>query len=135
MATEDDDFLAQINSHDDGNRSYLEYLEGRGAKDMSPLDPQYLAIQAEYLQILGKHQHPIDVLRRISLNPWVSPKDRMAACKTLMEYAMQKVPSRVEMSGVGGKPIQVDQQQLRNLSDTELEQLTNLLEKANAAKE
>lgn len=98
MAAEDDDFQAAAGAFEDSNPSYLTYLEGRGAKalHMNPTGPQALQTQADYLKELGDQQHPLDVLRRISLNPWVSPKDRIAASKALLEYTMARMPTKIE---------------------------------------
>jgi hypothetical protein len=93
-----------------------------------------LQLQANYLKYLNHGQHPIDVARRISCNPWVSPRDRLAAAKVILEYSMRKIPTQMEVSGPGGQAIAIDNAALKNLSDAELVQLTNLLDKANTAK-
>lgn len=125
--------LEQLGSYEDGNSSYLAYLEARGAKGarLNPTAADALQIQADYLHELGDHQHPFDVLRRISLNPWCAPKDRIAASKALLEYTAAKMPSKVEVSGNEGKAIEFDHKALKNLSTAELDQMIRLLDKAN----
>ena len=127
-----DDVLPFFN---DNNKSYLNYLEARGAVGINPLSVEGQEIQARYLAELGSDQHPMDVLRKISLNPFASPRDRISAAKTLMEYTMLKAPSKVEISGPEGKAVKIDSSQLSALSDSELDMLTNLLSKAQSAKE
>jgi len=137
MADKDVDALTkeelaeQLGGFEDDNVSYLNYLEVHGAKQVDPLSPEGIRVQAEYLKMLGNHQHPFDVARRISLNPWCSPKDRLAAAKLLMEYTMRKIPSQVEMSTPEGQSIKLDSSQLKNLSNDDLEKLVNLISKAN----
>lgn len=137
MADKDPDALTkeelaeQLGGFEDDNIGYLNYLEVHGAKQVDPLSPEGLRVQAEYLKQLGPNQHPFDVARRISLNPWCSPKDRLAAAKLLMDYTMRKVPAQVEMSTPAGQPIKLDNAQLKNLSNEDLEKLVNLISKAN----
>lgn len=134
MANEDKlEAAEQLGSFEDSNNSYLSYLEGRGAKKtgMNPTGPDALQVQADYLHELGENQHPFDVLRRISLNPWVSPKDRIAASKALLEYTAAKMPTKMEVSGSEGKAIEIDNKALKNLSAAELDQMIKLLDKAN----
>lgn len=123
----------QLGSFEDENTSYLTFLEGRGAKacGMNPTGPEALQVQAEYLHSLKDGHHPLDVLRKISLNVWCAPKDRIAASKALMEYTMAKMPSKVEVSGSEGKAIEIDHKSLKNLSTAELDQMIKLLDKAN----
>lgn len=123
----------QLGSFEDKNTSYLEYLEGVGAKRarMVPTGPSALQVQSDYLHELGNNHHPFDVLRRISLNPWVAPKDRISACKALLEYTAAKMPTKMEVSGAEGKPIELDTKALKNLSNAEIDQLIKLLDKAN----
>lgn len=115
----------------DHNIKYLEYLEAHGGKMVSPLSKEGLELQAAYLKALGDNQHPFDILRRISINPFIPPKDRIAASKTLLEYMARKVPSTLEVSGPDGEPVQVDSAALKNLTAAELDMLAALLEKAN----
>lgn len=124
----------QLGSFEDENTSYLTFLEGRGAKacGMNPTGPEALQVQAEYLHSLGDQMHPVDVLRKISLNPWVSPRDRISASKTLLEYCMAKMPTKMEVSGGEGKAIEIDHKSLKNLSTSELDQMIKLLDKANS---
>ena len=121
----------QLGKFEDGNISYLQFMEARGATGMDMLSQQGLEFQAEYIKQWGNNQHPLDVARRLSLNPFAAPKDRLAACKLIMEYSMRKIPAQLELSGKDGKPISLDSNALRNLSDKELDTLMHLLEKAN----
>lgn len=127
-----DDVLPDFN---DTNKTYLQFLEGRGAKNISPLSAEGQELQAKYLAELGDDQHPLDVLRKISLNPFAMPKDRISASKALLEYTMVKAPSKVEVSGPEGKAVKIDQSQLSALSDKELDLMMTLLAKAQGAKE
>jgi len=95
-----DDVLPDFN---DTNKTYLQFLEGRGAKNISPLSAEGQELQAKYLAELGDDQHPLDVLRKISLNPFAMPKDRISASKALLEYTMVKAPSKVEVSAPRAK--------------------------------
>ena len=123
----------RLGSFEDTNVSYLPYLEGVGAKRarMDPTGAKALQVQADYLHELGDNHHPFDVLRRISLNPWCSSKDRIAACKTLMEYTMAKIPTKIEQTNSETKTIEVNTAALKNLSAAELDQMIKLLDKAN----
>jgi hypothetical protein len=132
VATEDEDFRALAGSFEDANPSYLRYLEGAGAKKahMDPTGPNAFRVQAEYLQELGDNQHPLDILRRISLNPWVAPKDRIAASKSLLEYCMAKMPTKIEADTKATQAIEIDHKALKNLSAVELDTMIKLLDKA-----
>ena len=110
----------------DMNKTYLQFLEGRGAKNISPLSIEGQELQSRYLAELGDDQHPLDVLRKISLNPFAMPKDRIAASKALLEYTMVKAPNKVEVSGPEGKAVKIDQTQLSALSDKELDLMMTL---------
>jgi len=123
----------QLGSFQDENLSYLSYLEGRGAKKahMDPTGPKALQVQAEYLHELGENQHPFDVLRRLSLNPWVAPKDRISAAKALLEFTAAKMPTKIEQTNTEQKTIEIDNKALKNLSAAELDQMIKLLDKAN----
>lgn len=118
----------------DPSISYKQFLEAKGGKGVDPLSTEGLALQAEYLQALNDDCHPLDVLRKIALNPFSAPKDRIAASKAIMEYTMVKTPSKVEVSGVGGGALKIDGTQLAALSNEEIDQLMSLLEKANSLK-
>lgn len=133
MADKDEDFQAQLGSFEDDNMSFLTHLEGRGAKAlrMDPTSAEALQVQADYLKALGDQQHPFDVLRRISLNPWVAPKDRIAASKALLEYTAAKMPTRIDQVNTETKTIEIDNKALKNLSAAELDQMIKLLDKAN----
>jgi hypothetical protein len=118
---------------EDPNISFARYLEsgvGRKAGPL-PMGPEALQTQADYLRVLGDNQHPFDCLRRISLNPWCSPKDRIAASKALLEYTAAKMPTRMEVSGPGSQPIEIDTKAVKRLSNDELDTLIKLLDKAN----
>ena len=133
MADKDEDFNAQLGAFEDDNKSYLAHLEGQGAKalHMDPTGAQALQVQADYLKVLGDQQHPFDVLRRISLNPWVAPKDRIAASKALLEYTAAKMPTKIEQTTTEQKKIELDSKALKNLSAQELDTMIRLLDKAN----
>lgn len=134
MADKDEEGSAELlGSFEDSNSSYLTYLEGRGAKRarMNPTGPDALQVQADYLHELGDNCHPLDVLRRISLNPWCSPKDRIAASKALMEYTMAKMPMKIEQENTEAKKIEIDHKALKNLTAEELDTMIKLLDKAN----
>jgi len=134
MAIDNEDSNGPLqDTFEDANTSYLAYLEGRGAKKahMDPTGAKALEVQAEYLHELGDQQHPVDVLRRISLNPWVAPKDRIAASKTLLEYCMPKMPTKIEQTNTEQKTIEIDAKALKNLSAQELDTMIKLLDKAN----
>ena len=134
MAIENEDSNGPLqDTFEDTNTSYLAYLEGRGAKKahMDPTGAKALEVQAEYLHELGDQQHPVDVLRRISLNPWVSPRDRIAASKTLLEYCMAMMPTRIDQVNTETKTIEIDAKALKNLSAQELDTMIKLLDKAN----
>ena len=133
MAEKDDELNEQLGAFEDENVTFLQHLEGAGAKEMrmDPTGPQALQIQADYLKVLGNGQHPFDVLRRISLNPWCSPKDRIAASKALLEYTAAKMPTKIEQTTTEQKTIELDNKALKNLSVQELDQMIKLLDKAN----
>lgn len=116
---------------EDPNISYLQYLEGRGAKHADMLSPEGLQLQSEYLHALGDNHHPIDVARRISINPFAVPRDRLAACKLILEYTARKIPAQMEVTTKNGAPLAVNPDSLKNLSVEELSTLLDLLDKAN----
>lgn len=116
---------------EDPNVAYLQYLEAQGGKMVSPLSAEGLELQAAYLSQMADKTHPFDVLRRISINPFASPRDRISASKTLLEYMARKIPAGIEVSGTNGQPIVIDNKALRNLSGEELDTLAAILEKAN----
>lgn len=126
---EDSDEL--IPTYEDTNESYMNFVEANGGMGIDPLSTEGLQIQARYLQKLGPNQHPMDVLRRISLNPFCATKDRISAAKGIMEYSMRKVPAQLELTGAGGKPLSIGPEALKQLSNDEIDQLLKLLEKAN----
>lgn len=129
----DNDELNPAN-FEDTNISYLQYMEAQGGKLVDPLSREGLELQAAYLKYLGDNQHPIDVLRRISVNPWAQTKDRISAAKALMEYTVRKIPATIELTGNDGKPLQIDASAMKNLSNSDLDLLVSLLEKANKGK-
>jgi hypothetical protein len=118
---------------EDPSIPYLRYVESAAGRKPGPLPmgPEALQVQADYLRVLGDNQHPFDVVRRISLNPWCSPKDRLAAAKILLEYTAAKMPTRMEVSGPGSTPIEIDTKAVKRLSNSELDTLITLLDKAN----
>lgn len=116
-------------SVEDASRTFRQFLEARGAHKLDPMSPEALQLQMEYLQDLESNKHPLDVLRTIALNPFATPRDRISAAKTIMEYTMIKTPSKVEVAGLAGGPVRLDVSQLAKLSDSELNSLMQLLEK------
>ena len=106
---------------------FYSYIEGLGRKDLDPLSPEALEIQAKYVRELP--QHPMDIIRRIMVNPFCSPNERISAAKTLMEYSMRKVPSAVDVSAKVNGPIQIDAAQLEALSAEDLDALQSILSK------
>ena len=126
---------AKMPSFEDTNKTYRQYLEATNNRKVDPFSAEGVKIQALYLQELGDDQHPLDILRKISLNPFAAPKDRISASKTLLEYTMAKVPAKLEVSGPEGSAIKIDQKQLAALSNTELDTLLELLGKAQQASE
>lgn len=119
---------------EDSNIAYMQYLDAHGGKMVDPLSREGLELQAAYLKYLNKQDHPLDTLRRISVNPWAQTKDRIAAAKALLEYTARKIPSTIEISGNDGKPLQIDAGAMKNLSNDDLDTLVKLLEKANKGK-
>lgn len=130
MALTHEDLDSIPTPFEDDNVAYLSYIEASGGGNFSPLSQEGLEIQAAYLQKMGANQHPFDVLRRISVNPFAAPKDRIAAAKTLLEYMTRKIPSGVEVAGPNGAQIQLSPNALKNLSGSELDMLAALLAKA-----
>ncbi len=111
------------------NLNFFAYVEGLGRKSFDPLSAEGLEIQARYVHELP--QHPMDVLRRIMVNPFCSPNERISAAKIVMEYSMRKVPSNVELTGKNGAAIKLDTSALAKLSIEELSQMEALLAKLN----
>ena len=126
--------IQEILAAEKDSHSYLSYLEANNLKGLDPLSPQGLKIQAKYVEVLGEHAHPFDVLNRIMKNPFADPKDRIASAKTLLEYSHRKVPANLEVTGVDQGPIKVDATALKALSTPELATLMALLEKAKPTK-
>jgi hypothetical protein len=117
-------------SFEDTNVPYMQYLEARGAKNVDPMSTEGLALQAKYLLELENNTHPLDILRKITVNPFAAIRDRISAAKAIMEYTMVKSPSKVEVSDSTGGQLKIDRTQLAALSDEEVEQLLKLLSKA-----
>ena len=114
---------------EDANMTYMQFMEAKGAQNLNMLSPEGLEFQAAYLKQLQNGQHPLDVARRLSLNPFAAPKDRLAACKLIMQYTMRPIPTQMEITGKNGGPLAIDQGALKNLSDAELDVLSKILEK------
>lgn len=109
---------------------FWAFLEGMGYKDMDPLSPEAMRLQAEYLKT--QSQHPLDILHRLSVNPFCTPNERISACKALMQYTMRAIPNNIEVTGKDGAPLmKFDAKSFANLSDDELDMLQTLLAKAN----
>jgi len=115
----------------DTNTPYLQYVEAKGGVGISPLSQEGVELQAQYLLTLNNNDHPLDILRRISINPFAQPKDRISASRTMLEYMARKIPASIEVAGPGGKAIQLDSAALKKLSAEDLNALVTLLEKAN----
>lgn len=131
LATEGNGKKDLIPTFEDSNKSFMQFMEAKGAQHLNMLSPEGLEFQAEYLKTLENNNHPLDVARRLSLNPFAAPKDRLAACKLIMTYTMRPIPTQMEITGGNGGPITIDQKTLKGLSDAELDVLAKLLEKAN----
>ena len=136
MAKDDEapSFEPVLPDYEDPNLAYIQYIEAKGGAGISPLSAEGLELQAAYLAQMQERTHPFDVLQRISTNPFAQPRDRIAASKTLLEYMARKIPVGFEVSGPSGKPVQIDQAALRNLSGEELDQLSAILEKTSEPK-
>lgn len=128
MANNSKETLPIDTSDSTDTANFLAYIEGIGRKGVDPLSPEALKIQAQYVAELP--QHPMDILRRLMVNPFCSPNERISAAKTLMTYSMRAIPTNLEVSGKDGGAIKIDASSLANLSDTELETLQTLLAKA-----
>lgn len=122
-----------LRSFDDTNKTFLQFLEANGGKGIDPFSPEGVRLQSMYLQELQDDNHPLDVLRKISVNPFASPRDRISASKAILEYTMAKAPSKLEVSGPEGGAIKIDQKKLAALNDSELDTLLTLLNKAEKA--
>jgi hypothetical protein len=120
-----------IPNFEDANTTYLQFIEAQGGKGIDMLSAEGVALQAAYLKELGNQQHPFDIARRLSLNPFAAPQVRLNACKLLLEYMARKIPATMELSGPNGTPLSVNSDQLKKLTSTELDVLLSLLEKAN----
>lgn len=105
---------------------FLQFLESNGGAGLDPLSAEALELQARYVREVG--DHPLDVLKTISRNPFLRASDRVAAAKALLEYGLRKVPSGLEIGGPGGAPL--SGLRLSALTDAELAALTALLDKA-----
>lgn len=131
MASNEKDITPIDTSDGAHSPGFFAFLEGMGYKDMDPLSPEALKLQAEYIKT--QSQHPLDILKRLSTNPFCSPNERISACKALMQYTMRAVPSNLELTGKDGGPImKFDAKTFANLTDDELEVLQTLLAKANS---
>lgn len=116
----------------DGSLDFPEFLRQREAIGIDPLSPEALKLQAQYVQGLDSSKHPLDILRNIANNRKLMPKDRIAACKAIMEYSMVRVPAKLEIDGEPGNPVKLSQEQLSSLSMGELDTLIKLLDKMGA---
>jgi hypothetical protein len=128
MANNPKDIVPVDTSDASDTYNFLAYIEGIGRKGVDPLSPEAMKIQAQYVSELP--QHPMDILRRLMVNPFCSPNERINAAKTLMSYSMRAIPNNLEVTGKDGGAIKIDSSSLSNLSDTELETLQTLLAKA-----
>lgn len=110
---------------------FLSFLEANGGLGVDPLSDEGLRIQAAYVAQVG--DHPLDVLKTLSKNPFVKPSDRISAAKALLEYGARKVPAQFELNAKGAA-LTIDASALSGLSAKELEMLEKLLSKAGAEK-
>ena len=110
---------------------FLSFLEANGGLGVDPLSDEGLRIQAAYVAQVG--DHPLDVLKTLSRNPFVKPSDRISAAKALLEYGARKVPAQFELKAEGAA-LTIDASALSGLSAKELETLEKLLSKAGAGK-
>lgn len=117
-----------VSSFEDTSTAFMQYMSAQGAKSLDPNSTEYLRAQMKYLQEMQNNQHPLDVLRGITLNPWSNPRDRIAAAKAMLEYTMMKVPAKFEVQSSTSQ-VKLDPAQLSKLSDEELNTLMTLLEK------
>ena len=113
----------------DSSESFREFLDQRKIQEYDPLSPEALKLQAEYVARSLPDKHPLDTLRTIANNPLSMPKDRIAACKALMEYSMPKVPAKMEVLTDGAASTRFSSEQLSVLSSAELDLLIKLVEK------
>jgi len=125
--------LGELFEGEDLAEDFVAWLEADGHKQpfVDPLSAQGLELQARYIQQVGAD--PLTVLKRISINPFCKPSDRVTAAKTLLEYSRRKIPSQFEVSGKDGQAIKLDRTMLSALSPKELDTLEKLLLKAGAA--
>lgn len=106
---------------------FIAFIEASGGAGLDPLSDEGLRLQAQYVKLVG--DHPLDVLKTLTKNPFVKPSDRIAAAKVLLEYGARKVPAEFKLEGnVGG--VVLPPQFLKNLSAKELDVLEKLLLKA-----
>lgn len=118
----------------DDSESFREFLDQRKIQEYDPLSPEALKLQAEYVARSLPDKHPLDTLRLIANNPLSMPKDRIAACKALMEYSMPKVPAKMEVLTDGAASTRFSSEQLSVLSSEELDVLIKLVEKMGGKK-
>jgi hypothetical protein len=110
--------------------NFLAYMEGLGRKSVDPLSKEGMDLQAQYVASLP--QHPLDILKRISVNVFCTPSERISAAKTLLEYSMRKVPSTVDVN-TSTAALKIDASALSALTAEELDTLQALLAKTNGA--
>lgn len=112
--------------------TYREFVDKNGGDAIEPLSAEALKLQAKYVAHCGDTKHPLDILRGIAGHPATMPKDKIAACKAIMEYTMVKVPAKIEVEGSDSGPVKLSQEQLSTLTVAELDTLIKLLEKMGA---
>jgi hypothetical protein len=106
---------------------FIAFIEASGGLDLDPLSDEGVRLQAQYIKQVG--DHPLDVLKVLSKNPFVKPSDRIAAAKALLEYGARKVPAEFKMDG-STLGVALPPQFLKKLSSKELDTLEKLLLKA-----
>lgn len=75
---------------------------------------------------------PLEFLAEVYRSPLHDPKDRINAAKAILEYTHRKLPTKAE-TNVNLSGPKLNPAMLQGLTDSELETLIKLLEKADAA--
>ena len=109
---------------------FLAFMEAQGCAGIDPLSDEGLRLQANYIRQIG--DHPLDVLKTLSKNPFVKPSDRISAARTLLEYGARKVPAQFDLN-TRGAALNIEASALSALTPKELELLEKLLAKVGGA--
>ena len=108
--------------------SELEGLHALGIGPSDIPDADDVLMDPQWVRSTGKT--PLEFLSAVYRHPLIRMNERIAAAKTVMEYAHRKMPSAMEVTGMNGGPLRVSGAMLSGLSDEELGSLEMLLEKA-----